>query len=74
MIHGRQDSLITLSGGEATAAAIPGADLLVFGQMGHDMPPAVLAADGRRDLQHRRARRGALTCPTSRTTPDSTPA
>jgi pimeloyl-ACP methyl ester carboxylesterase len=38
VIHGRQDSLITLSGGEATAAAIPGADLLVFGQMGHDMP------------------------------------
>jgi pimeloyl-ACP methyl ester carboxylesterase len=38
VIHGRQDSLIGLSGGEATAAAIPGADLLVFGRMGHDMP------------------------------------
>ncbi|MGA7757892.1 MAG: alpha/beta fold hydrolase [Ilumatobacteraceae bacterium] len=38
VIHGRQDSLITLSGGEATAAAIPGAELLVFGRMGHDMP------------------------------------
>ena len=38
VIHGRQDSLVTLSGGEATAAAIPGADLLVFGRMGHDMP------------------------------------
>jgi pimeloyl-ACP methyl ester carboxylesterase len=38
VIHGRQDSLISLSGGEATAAAVPGADLLVFGQMGHDMP------------------------------------
>jgi hypothetical protein len=33
-----QDSLISLSGGEATAAAVPGADLLVFGRMGHDMP------------------------------------
>jgi pimeloyl-ACP methyl ester carboxylesterase len=38
VIHGRQDSLIGLSGGEATAAAIPGADLLVLGRMGHDLP------------------------------------
>jgi len=38
VVHGREDSLITLSGGEATAAAIPGADLVVFGQMGHDIP------------------------------------
>jgi len=38
VIHGRQDTLVGLSGGEATAAAIPGADLLVFGKMGHDMP------------------------------------
>ncbi len=38
VIHGRQDSLVTLSGGEATAATIPGAELLVFGLMGHDMP------------------------------------
>ncbi len=38
VIHGRQDSLVTLSGGEATAAAIPGAELLVFGRMGHDLP------------------------------------
>ena len=38
VIHGRQDSLVTLSGGEATAMAIPGAELLVFGRMGHDMP------------------------------------
>lgn len=38
VIHGRQDSLITLSGGEASSAAIPKVDLLVLGQMGHDMP------------------------------------
>jgi len=38
VIHGRQDPLITLSGGEGTADAVPGADLLVFGQMGHDLP------------------------------------
>lgn len=39
VIHGRVDPLITLSGGEATAAAIPGAELLVLDEMGHDLPP-----------------------------------
>ena len=38
VIHGRQDPLVTLSGGTATAEAVPGAELLVFGLMGHDMP------------------------------------
>ena len=40
VVHGREDSLITLSGGEATAAAVLGADLVVFGKMGHDVPAA----------------------------------
>lgn len=38
VIHGRVDPLITLSGGLATAEAVPGADLLVFGHMGHNLP------------------------------------
>ncbi len=38
VVHGREDPLVTLSGGEATAAAVPGADLLVFSKMGHDLP------------------------------------
>jgi pimeloyl-ACP methyl ester carboxylesterase len=38
VIHGRVDPLITLSGGEATAAAIPGARLVVLDEMGHDLP------------------------------------
>ncbi|MEM8747182.1 MAG: alpha/beta hydrolase [Actinomycetota bacterium] len=38
VIHGRADPLVTLSGGVATAEAVPGADLLVLGHMGHDMP------------------------------------
>ena len=38
VVHGRQDPLIPLACGEHTAATIPGADLLVFGQMGHDIP------------------------------------
>jgi pimeloyl-ACP methyl ester carboxylesterase len=39
VIHGSDDPLITRSGGEATAAAIPGAELVVIDGMGHDMPP-----------------------------------
>ena len=39
VIHGRADTLVDLSGGEATAAAIPSAKLVVFNDMGHDLPP-----------------------------------
>ncbi|MBW3621580.1 MAG: alpha/beta hydrolase [Actinobacteria bacterium] len=38
VIHGALDPLITLSGGEATAAAVPGAELLVIDDMAHDIP------------------------------------
>ncbi len=38
VIHGRDDTLITLSGAERTAELIPGADLLVLADMGHDLP------------------------------------
>jgi len=38
VVHGRVDPLITLPGGEATAAAVPGASLLVLDEMGHDLP------------------------------------
>ncbi len=41
VIHGRVDPLVTLSGGEATARAVPGADLLVIDDMGHDLPPQI---------------------------------
>jgi pimeloyl-ACP methyl ester carboxylesterase len=41
VIHGREDPLIPVSGGEATARAIPGAELLVIPGMGHDLPPGV---------------------------------
>ena len=39
VVHGAEDPLITVSGGEATAAAIPGAELTVVPGMGHDLPP-----------------------------------
>lgn len=38
VVHGAVDPLIDVSGGHATAEAIPGADLLVLGEMGHDLP------------------------------------
>ncbi len=41
VIHGAADPLIRLSGGEATAKAIPGAKLIVIDGMGHDLPVEV---------------------------------
>ena len=38
VIHGRDDQLITPSGGFRTAELIPGAHLLFLADMGHDMP------------------------------------
>ena len=39
VIHGMVDPLVKPSGGRATATAVPGAELLMFNDMGHDMPP-----------------------------------
>ena len=41
VIHGSDDSLIDVSGGKATAAAIPGAELVQIDGMGHDLPKAL---------------------------------
>ncbi|HEX3648667.1 MAG TPA: alpha/beta fold hydrolase [Pseudonocardiaceae bacterium] len=38
VIHGDIDRLVNVSGGRATAAAIPGAELLIIPGMGHDLP------------------------------------
>jgi pimeloyl-ACP methyl ester carboxylesterase len=38
VVHGQADPLIQLSGGQATAAALPDAELLVLPGMGHDLP------------------------------------
>ena len=38
VIHGRDDTLITPSGGQRTAELIPAAHLLLVADMGHDMP------------------------------------
>jgi len=39
VIHGEADPLVDPSGGRATAAAIPGAQLKLVAGMGHDLPP-----------------------------------
>lgn len=41
VLHGADDPLVPRVGGEATAAAIPGAELRVIPGMGHDLPPAL---------------------------------
>jgi pimeloyl-ACP methyl ester carboxylesterase len=38
VVHGSHDQLVDVSGGRATAAAIPGAELMVVDGMGHDLP------------------------------------
>ena len=39
VIHGTEDVLVDVSGGKATAEAIPGAELVLIEGMGHDLPP-----------------------------------
>jgi pimeloyl-ACP methyl ester carboxylesterase len=41
VLHGADDPLLPKAGGEATAAAIPGAELRVIPGMGHDLPPGL---------------------------------
>jgi pimeloyl-ACP methyl ester carboxylesterase len=38
VIHGSDDALVNVSGGRATAAAVPGAELVILEGMGHDLP------------------------------------
>jgi len=42
VIHGAADPLVGVTGGEATAKAVPGAELLILDDMGHDLPPQVV--------------------------------
>ncbi|MFC6286175.1 alpha/beta fold hydrolase [Nocardioides sp. GCM10027113] len=41
VVHGVDDKMVHASGGRATAAAIPDAELLLVDGMGHDMPAAL---------------------------------
>lgn len=42
VIHGREDPLVPVQGGEDTAAHVAGSELLVFPGMGHDLPPELI--------------------------------
>jgi pimeloyl-ACP methyl ester carboxylesterase len=41
VIHGEDDPLVNVSGGKATAAAVPEAQLILIPGMGHDLPEAM---------------------------------
>ena len=41
VIHGMADTICDVSGGRATAAAIPGAELVLIDGMGHNLPPGL---------------------------------
>lgn len=41
VVHGAIDPLVDVSGGEATAKAIHGAELVVIEDMGHELPSAL---------------------------------
>ncbi len=55
VIHGENDKMVDISGGRATAAAIPGAELVTFEGMGHGLPRQLWSefADRIADLIHR---------------------
>jgi pimeloyl-ACP methyl ester carboxylesterase len=59
VVHGLADKMVHVSGGRATAAAIPGAELLLIDGMGHDLPPALFEtfADGIRRTADRASKR-----------------
>jgi pimeloyl-ACP methyl ester carboxylesterase len=59
VIHGADDPLISVTGGRATAAAVPGAELIVLEGMGHDLPRVLwpriveaIAANSERTAAH----------------------
>ena len=54
VVHGLADQMVHVSGGRATAAAIPGAELLLVEGMGHDLPPELYETLVDADRPHRR--------------------
>jgi pimeloyl-ACP methyl ester carboxylesterase len=55
VVHGQSDRMVHVSGGRATAAAVPGAELLLVEGMGHDLPPELFEtfADAVDRIAHR---------------------
>ena len=42
VVHGADDPLVPVAAGQATAAAVPGAELSIIDGMGHDLPDALI--------------------------------
>jgi pimeloyl-ACP methyl ester carboxylesterase len=67
VLHGEADPLIGVTGGRATARAIPGARLVTYPGMGHDLPealwPAFVAEIGRTVAQGESVRVGGPAAP-----------
>lgn len=63
VIHGSADGLVRISGGRATARAIPGAELVVHEQMGHDLPAPLWPALTDSIAAHARRSRNLRTSP-----------
>jgi pimeloyl-ACP methyl ester carboxylesterase len=68
VIHGLSDRLVHVSGGRATANAIPGAELLLIPGMGHDLPRPLWPTFA--DAIERTARRAGA-APAPKAMPDS---
>lgn len=60
VVHGEADTLIDPSGGRATAAAVPGAELLVVPGMGHHLPPELFDDLADRIASHAHAHDGRV--------------
>jgi pimeloyl-ACP methyl ester carboxylesterase len=65
IVHGSADKMVHVSGGRATARAIPGAELLVIDGMGHDMPNELF--ETLTDIIRRTADRASQTADSDRT-------
>ena len=67
VIHGADDQLIDVSGGQATAEAIPGAEMVVIDGMGHDLPRPLWStvAESIAGLVDRAEQRLTISSPTS---------
>jgi len=52
VIHGREDPLVPLAAGERTAACLPRSRLVIFDELGHDLPEPLLADFGDAIVAH----------------------
>jgi pimeloyl-ACP methyl ester carboxylesterase len=52
VLHGADDPLVNVSGGRATARAIPGAEFVEFAGMGHHLPPELWGEIARHIGEH----------------------